>query len=286
MLAALCQQVNAWQLAEKKATRARRALDLAERVYDAYQDRQKQELDGAPEADQPACRPDLLVAAPGGRPRCGQRRALDGEGSRARRRFLRLAQRPPHGVLSESHLNSLAIALFLAMAQTFNQKLGFLVLDDVINSFDLEHRGELAELLAERFDDWQLMVLTHDHQFFDHLSRRAPSWKRLELTSWSYAAGPRTTSTDQGILGRPGAPRAGGRQRRRHQGPAGTGRALAGSVRGALGAPPVPAGQANDQREIGELFKGVRRDGEGAGKGMLGMLEPLLKIWRRTSEQR
>ena len=29
-------------------------------------------------------------------------------------------QRPPHGVLSESHLNSLAIALFLAMAGEFN----------------------------------------------------------------------------------------------------------------------------------------------------------------------
>ena len=98
-------------------------------------------------------------------------------------------QRPPHGVLSESHLNSLAIALFLAMAETFNEQLGFLVLDDVINSFDVEHRGRLAELLADGFPDWQLIVLTHDQQFFEHLCRRAPSWRRLELTSWSYAAG-------------------------------------------------------------------------------------------------
>ena len=37
-------------------------------------------------------------------------------------------------------LNSLAIALFLAMAETFNQKLRFLVLDDVMNGFDLERR--------------------------------------------------------------------------------------------------------------------------------------------------
>ena len=54
-------------------------------------------------------------------------------------------------MLSESHLNSLAIALFLAMAETFNEQLGFLVLDDVINSFDVEHRGRLAELLADGF---------------------------------------------------------------------------------------------------------------------------------------
>ena len=44
MLAALCQQVNAWRLAEKKATRARRALELAERVFDAYQEKQKEDL--------------------------------------------------------------------------------------------------------------------------------------------------------------------------------------------------------------------------------------------------
>ena len=44
MLAALCQQVNAWRLAEKKATRARGALELAERVFDAYQNKQKEDL--------------------------------------------------------------------------------------------------------------------------------------------------------------------------------------------------------------------------------------------------
>jgi hypothetical protein len=34
------------------------------------------------------------------------------------------------------------------MAETFNERLGFLVLDDVVNSFDVDHRGELAALLA------------------------------------------------------------------------------------------------------------------------------------------
>jgi hypothetical protein len=44
-------------------------------------------------------------------------------------------------------------------------------------------------------------VLTHDQQFFEHLSRRAPSWRKLEFTSWSYAAGPRTTQYETtGIL--------------------------------------------------------------------------------------
>jgi ATPase subunit of ABC transporter with duplicated ATPase domains len=182
-------------------------------------------------------------------------------------------------VLSESHLNSLAIALFLAMAQTFNTKLRFLVLDDVINSFDLEHRGELASLLADTFDDWQLVVLTHDRQFFDHLVRRAPSWRRLEITSWSYERGPRTTSD-----------RAGGilaeAQERLSEGDAS---GAATRLRRALeqllqeicealqAAVPFRRGALNDQREIGELLRGVRRAVKEHAKRMAGELEPLLK---------
>ena len=101
-------------------------------------------------------------------------------------------QKPPHGVLSESHLNSLGVALFLAMADSFNEQLDFLVLDDVVNSFDAEHRGELAALLAGDFAHRQLIVLTHDQLFFDRLTRLAPSWKRIEFTSWDFHEGPRT----------------------------------------------------------------------------------------------
>jgi hypothetical protein len=165
------------------------------------------------------------------------------------------------------------------MAQTFNQRLRFLVLDDVINSFDLEHRGQLAELLAEKFEDWQLIVLTHDRQFFEHLSRRAPAWKRLEITSWSYDEGPRTTKySAPGILAEASA------------------RLSEGDVNGAATKArraleellqevcehlqaelPFRRGARNDQREIGELLKGIRRGVKEHAKGMLGDLEPLLK---------
>ena len=182
-------------------------------------------------------------------------------------------------MLSESHLNSLAIALFLAMAGDFNEQLGFLVLDDVINSFDVEHRGRLAELLADGFSDWQLIVLTHDQQFFEHLSRRAPSWRKLEFTSWSYASGPRTTQYETaGIL-------AAARERLEsgdvHGAAAKARRALEEllqEVCEALWAPlPFRRGQANDKREIGELFKGVRRALKERAQAMLESVEPLLK---------
>ena len=279
MLAALCQQVNAWQLAEKKATRARRALDLAERVFDAYQSRQKEDLTELlkrisqrvariysslhPGEDLDAVSVEPWTAK-------GIELAIDFHGSR---------QRPPHGVLSESHLNSLAIALFLAMAESFNEQIGFLVLDDVINSFDVEHRGRLAELLADGFADWQLIVLTHDQQFYEHLSRRAPSWRRLEFTSWSHASGPRTMQYDTVDILRNARERlehgdvndAATKARRALE-------ELLQEVCEALAAPlPFRRGQANDKREIGELFKGVRRTLKERAKPLSESLEPLLR---------
>ena len=243
MLAALCQQINAWQQAEKKNARAQRALALAETVFDAYQQKQKEDLGNLLEqisgrvakiysALHPAEDLDAVSIEPWTAK--GVELAINFYGSR---------QRPPHGVLSESHLNSLAIALFLAMAASFNEKLGFLILDDVINSFDVEHRGRLAELLADGFAEWQLIVLTHDQQFFEHLSRRAPSWRKIEFTSWSHASGPRTTKYEtSGML--VGCPRAAAKRRRSgrrdERAPRARG-AAAGSMRGALGTTPVPS---------------------------------------------
>jgi energy-coupling factor transporter ATP-binding protein EcfA2 len=279
MLAALCQQIRAWRVAEKAAARTQRALTLADRVFDAYQARQKDDLARLLKqisqrvADlYSALHPGEDLAAVGIEPWTakGVELAIEFHGSR---------QRPPHGVLSESHLNSLAIALFLAMAETFNEQLGFLVLDDVINSFDVEHRGRLAELLADGFPNWQLIVLTHDQQFFEHLSRRAPSWRRLELTSWSYASGPRTTLYETtGILGAARERFESGDM----QGAATKARRaleeLLQEVCEALWAPlPFRRGQANDKREIGELFKGVRRALKERARALLDSIEPLLK---------
>jgi energy-coupling factor transporter ATP-binding protein EcfA2 len=279
MLAVICEHIRTWRAAESELARAKRALDLADDIYDAYAERQKRQLEELLAGISHrvaeiygALHPGEGLAAVTVEPWTakGLELAVEFHGSK---------QRPPHGVLSESHLNSLAIALFLAMAQTFNTKLRFLVLDDVINSFDLEHRGELASLLAERFDDWQLVVLTHDRQFFDHLARRAPGWKRLEITSWNYQHGPRTTSyRSGGILGEA--------QERIAQGDV-TGAAtrarraleeLLQEVCEALEAPlAFRRGARNDQREIGELLRGVRRPVKDHAKGMLDTLEPLLK---------
>jgi energy-coupling factor transporter ATP-binding protein EcfA2 len=279
MLAALCQQVNAWRVAQQKAARARRAQDLADRVFDAYQERQKEDLSELLKRISRRVAQRYSALHPGEDLDSVSVEPWTAKGIELAIEFYGSHQRPPHGVLSESHLNSLAIALFLAMAESFNQRIGFLLLDDVINSFDVEHRGRLAELLADDFADWQLIVLTHDQQFFEHLSRRAPSWRKLEFTSWSYASGPRTTHYETtGTL-------RGARERLENgdvQGAATKARRaleeLLQEICEALWAPlPFRRGQANDKREIGELFKGVRRTLKERAKPMLDTLEPLFK---------
>lgn len=169
--------------------------------------------------------------------------------------------RPPHAVLSESHLNSLGIALFLAMAETFNERLGFLVLDDVVNSFDIPHRGQLAQLLASEYGERQLIVLTHDHVFYQQLTRRAPDWKKIEFTSWTYEEGPRMVGYDTGSLLEKAAERL---EEGDVQGAATKGRRaleeiLQEACEGMAAPLPFRRGLKNDRREAGELLNGVRR---------------------------
>jgi len=171
------------------------------------------------------------------------------------------ACRPPHGVLSESHLNSLAIAVFLAMAETFNDQVGFLVLDDVVSSFDIEHRIDLAELLVERYEDWQLIVLTHDRRFFEHIRRTGTQWRSEELTSWDFDSGPRLlgyVTTDLATRARAqlnaGDTLDAARTARRSL------EELLYELCEGIGAPlPFKRGTRNERRDAQELIDGARR---------------------------
>ncbi|MEQ7801919.1 hypothetical protein ABDJ41_19140 [Pedobacter sp. ASV1-7] len=75
---------------------------------------------------------------------------------------------PPHKYLSESHLNCLGISFFLASVIAFNKVNSFFVLDDVISSFDSNHRKRFLDLLAEKFSSYQILLLTHEHHFFEY----------------------------------------------------------------------------------------------------------------------
>ena len=87
---------------------------------------------------------------------------------------------PPRKYLSESHLNSLGIVLFLANARLFNKQAKFFVFDDIVTSFDTGHRRRLLRLLKEEFSDWQIILLTHEALWFDLIK------KELAESGWLF----------------------------------------------------------------------------------------------------
>jgi hypothetical protein len=82
-------------------------------------------------------------------------------------KFYKTPESPPHKYLSESHLNCMGIAFFLTSVKAFNKKNKFFILDDVISSFDTTHRKRFADLLIEKFSDYQIILMTHEKNWFD-----------------------------------------------------------------------------------------------------------------------
>lgn len=82
---------------------------------------------------------------------------------------------PPTAYLSESHINCLGLSFFLASVKAFNKKNKFFVLDDVISSFDRAHRYRFAQLLTTKFSDYQVILLTHEKEFFELVSSEVKS---------------------------------------------------------------------------------------------------------------
>lgn len=92
---------------------------------------------------------------------------------------------PPHKYLSESHLNSLGVVLFLANARIFNKEARFVILDDIVTSFDFKHRRRLLRLIKEEFADWQVIILTHENMWFELIKRemKEQGWLFREVQS-------------------------------------------------------------------------------------------------------
>lgn len=97
--------------------------------------------------------------------------AVIDEGIEFRYRFHGKLTFPPLKFLSESHLNSLGIAAFLASAKLFNKHNRFFILDDIVTSFDAGHRLQLLRLLKDEFQDWQILLLTHEPFWFEMIKK-------------------------------------------------------------------------------------------------------------------
>jgi tetratricopeptide (TPR) repeat protein len=72
----------------------------------------------------------------------------------------------PSGYLSDSQIHSVALALQLAAIKQFNHDAPIVILDDVVTSYDADHRRNIAKLLAIYFGGYQILITTHDERFF------------------------------------------------------------------------------------------------------------------------
>jgi hypothetical protein len=84
-----------------------------------------------------------------------------------------------------------------ASAKLFNKVSHFLVLDDIVTSFDLGHRRRLLRLIKDEFSDWQIVLLTHEHLWFEMIKRE------LKQSPWLFSEV--AWDNDNGILIAPSA---------------------------------------------------------------------------------
>lgn len=97
---------------------------------------------------------------------------------------------PAYRYLSESQLNSFGLAVFLASAKYFNQNFQFLLLDDIINSFDGYKRPQVIKLLKQAFLNHQVLLMTHDSVWSDRLFEACPSWVKYRFIRLDPGIGP------------------------------------------------------------------------------------------------
>ncbi len=113
-----------------------------------------------------------------------------------------ISVKPAYKVLSESLLNSLGLAVYFTCIKQFNKDCKFIVLDDIMNSLDIDKRDTLLDLIEQEFSDYQIVLFTHDYYWFQKIIRRFPSWISKKIKGWDYLGGAKIdaiTSTKEEI---------------------------------------------------------------------------------------
>lgn len=101
-------------------------------------------------------------------------------------KFFGVDQPSPRLTLSEGHRNSLGLCIFMSLAIMDQLEQTPIILDDIVSSLDREHRGMLVDVLSDSFDDRQLILLTHDRDWYTELRARLPQadWVFQTLRPW------------------------------------------------------------------------------------------------------
>ena len=108
--------------------------------------------------------------------------------------YYNISVKPAYKVLSESLLNSLGLAIYFACVKQFNSECKFIVLDDIMNSLDIDKRDTLLDLIEKEFPDYQIIIFTHDLYWFQKIIRRFPDWIHKKIKGWDYLGGAKIDS--------------------------------------------------------------------------------------------
>jgi energy-coupling factor transporter ATP-binding protein EcfA2 len=101
-------------------------------------------------------------------------------------KFFGVDQPSPRLTLSEGHRNSLGLCIFLALVGVDKAEDRPIILDDIVSSLDRGHRGMLVDVLLEDLGERQVLLFTHDREWFAELRARLPSagWRFMALRPW------------------------------------------------------------------------------------------------------
>lgn len=108
--------------------------------------------------------------------------------------FNNRAVEDPRWVYSDGHLDTVGLAIFLALRRFRGNEPSdakLMILDDVVLSIDLSHARRFIQLLESRFDDHQILLLTHNELFAHWCSRLLNNIRRFPILEWSLLDGPK-----------------------------------------------------------------------------------------------
>ena len=99
----------------------------------------------------------------------------------------------PSGYLSDSPIHSVALAFRMAAIEQFNSGGPIMALDDIVTSYDADHRRAIAGLVATKLRQFQILITTHDERFFSYLKDQLGSkiWHFTRIIGLDPTYGPR-----------------------------------------------------------------------------------------------
>lgn len=107
---------------------------------------------------------------------------------------------PPEAFFSDSHLDTLGICIFVALAKRGGSANTVLVFDDVVSSIDRDHLSRLVQLIADESENFgHTVITTHLELLEEHFRHHPDTRDRTQfdrIAEWSLADGFRVAARE------------------------------------------------------------------------------------------